>query len=174
VLCLFSLPQLCWYLSWLLDTFESLSSRLGIVFLHQHIRADTGSYLNISGAALASTLVLTGSERIKNMRTSTLTTTLALLLPVFVVAAPTIEQRWSSPSFWASHSGHTPSTRRGCDYALCDLSKAKLPQGALPRVFVLSRYMQLTHHSSDSSSTTILQFELESRFDRTWHSELHL
>jgi hypothetical protein len=108
------------------------------------------------------------------MRTSTLTTTLALLLPVSVLAAPTIEQRWSSPSFWASHFGHAPSSRRDCDYALCDLSKARLPQGALPSVLVLLDYMYLTHHSSDASPTTILQIELESRLYRAWHSELHL
>ncbi|KAG9573516.1 hypothetical protein KCU77_g6421, partial [Aureobasidium melanogenum] len=66
------------------------------------------------------------------MRTSGFTTTLALLLPGFVVAAPTAEQHWSSPSFWASHSGHVPSVRRGCDYALCDLSKARMPQAPTP------------------------------------------
>ncbi|KAH0281363.1 hypothetical protein KCU91_g320, partial [Aureobasidium melanogenum] len=66
------------------------------------------------------------------MRTSGFTITLALLLPGFVVAAPTAEQHWSSPSFWASHSGHVPSVRCGCDYALCDLSKARMPQAPTP------------------------------------------
>ncbi|KAI5201848.1 hypothetical protein E4T39_04971 [Aureobasidium subglaciale] len=66
------------------------------------------------------------------MRVPTFTATLAILLPMSITAAPTIEQRWSSPSFWASHSGHDSQFRRGCDYALCDLSKARLPRAPTP------------------------------------------
>ncbi|KEQ82525.1 hypothetical protein M438DRAFT_407214 [Aureobasidium pullulans EXF-150] len=66
------------------------------------------------------------------MKISTLTATLAIMFSASVKAAPTLEQRWSSPSFWTSHSGHSASTRRGCNYSLCDLSKARLPQAPTP------------------------------------------
>ena len=143
-------------------------------YLHQYSWRFTGLHLQTSGLIGISTSLRTYSQETTNMKIPGFITTLALLLPVSVIAAPTLEQRWSSPAFWASHSGHVPSSRRGCDYALCDLSKARMPQGTTTCMLNVARNTTNRHASSDTTATTILQFDPESCLYRAWHAELHL